>query len=90
MALGDYEGVLCHACIGGTSVRMDIQALDGDKKPHIVVGTPGRVFDMINRGFLSMCRSFFKSVVALALVTHVTMLKSSVNYFVKVVPLLPV
>ena len=53
MALGDYEGVYCHACIGGTSVRADIQVLDGDKKPHIVVGTPGRVFDMINRGHLS-------------------------------------
>lgn len=56
MALGDYEGILCHACIGGTSVRMDIQALDGEKKPHIVVGTPGRVFDMINRGFLNPSR----------------------------------
>ena len=53
MALGDYEGVYCHACIGGTSVKADIQVFEGEKKPHIVVGTPGRVFDMINRGFLS-------------------------------------
>jgi len=54
MALGDYEGVLCHACIGGTSVKADIQFLSGDRQPHIVVGTPGRVFDMINRNYLSM------------------------------------
>jgi translation initiation factor 4A len=40
----------CHACIGGTSVRDDMKALqDG---PQIVVGTPGRVHDMIQRRFL--------------------------------------
>jgi translation initiation factor 4A len=40
----------CHACIGGTSVRDDMKALqDG---PQIVVGTPGRVQDMIQRRFL--------------------------------------
>ena len=56
MALSDYGGVLCHAYIGGISVRMEIQALDGDKKPHIVVRTQGRVFDMTNRGFLNPSR----------------------------------
>lgn len=40
----------CHACIGGTSVRDDMKAL-GDG-PHVVVGTPGRVQDMIQRRFL--------------------------------------
>ena len=53
MALGDYEGILCHACIGGTSVKADIQAFESERQPHIVVGTPGRVYDMINRGYLS-------------------------------------
>uniref|UniRef100_H2Y732 RNA helicase n=2 Tax=Ciona savignyi TaxID=51511 RepID=H2Y732_CIOSA len=51
MALGDYEGVNCHACIGGTSVKTEIQIFQ-NSPPHIVVGTPGRVFDMINRKHL--------------------------------------
>merc|ERR1712084_206019 len=36
-----------HACIGGTNVREDIRSLEAGV--HIVVGTPGRVYDMINR-----------------------------------------
>jgi len=47
IALGDYLKVACHACVGGTSVREDMAALE--RGVHIVVGTPGRVFDMINR-----------------------------------------
>jgi len=50
MALGDYMGAQCHACIGGTSVREDMRKLDAGQ--HIVVGTPGRVFDMISRKVL--------------------------------------
>uniref|UniRef100_A0AAY4B0E4 RNA helicase n=1 Tax=Denticeps clupeoides TaxID=299321 RepID=A0AAY4B0E4_9TELE len=52
LALGDYMGATCHACIGGTNVRNDVQKLQADV-PHIVVGTPGRVFDMLNRRYLS-------------------------------------
>ncbi|KAG0255282.1 RNA helicase [Mortierella polycephala] len=47
LALGDYMNVQCHACIGGTSVGEDIRQLDLGQ--HVVVGTPGRVFDMIRR-----------------------------------------
>ena len=47
LALGDYMNVQCHACIGGTSVGEDIRQLDHGQ--HVVVGTPGRVFDMIRR-----------------------------------------
>lgn len=50
MALGDYMGAQCHACIGGTSVREDMRKLDDGV--HVVVGTPGRVFDMISRKVL--------------------------------------
>jgi len=50
MALGDYLGANCHACIGGTLVREDQRKLETGM--HVVVGTPGRVFDMINRGAL--------------------------------------
>ncbi|ORX41102.1 P-loop containing nucleoside triphosphate hydrolase protein [Kockovaella imperatae] len=50
IALGDYLNIDCHACVGGTAVREDIAKLN--EGPHVVVGTPGRVFDMINRGAL--------------------------------------
>ncbi|KAF9983235.1 translation initiation factor eIF4A [Mortierella antarctica] len=50
IALGDFMKIHCHACIGGTNVRDDMKTLtDG---AQVVVGTPGRVFDMINRGAL--------------------------------------
>lgn len=47
IALGDFMAAQCHACIGGTNVREDIRKLE--MGVHVVVGTPGRVFDMINR-----------------------------------------
>ncbi len=49
-ALGDRRGISCHACIGGASVREDMRKLDMGQ--HIVVGTPGRVFDMVRRRVL--------------------------------------
>jgi len=51
-ALGDFLQITSHACVGGTLVRDDIRTLrDG---VQIVVGTPGRVTDMINRSVLGM------------------------------------
>ncbi|KAJ3157374.1 translation initiation factor eIF4A [Geranomyces variabilis] len=50
IALGEYMNIECHACIGGTNVREDMRKLEAGV--HVVVGTPGRVFDMINRGAL--------------------------------------
>jgi len=50
LALGDYLNVRCHACIGGTRVRDDISKLQSGV--HIVVGTPGRVYDMLCRRVL--------------------------------------
>jgi translation initiation factor 4A len=47
LALGDYMSAQCHACIGGTLVREDMRTLE--QGIHTIVGTPGRVFDMINR-----------------------------------------
>jgi len=46
-ALGDYLQVRCHACVGGTSVQEDMRILQAGV--HVVVGTPGRVFDMLRR-----------------------------------------
>lgn len=50
MALGEYMKVHSHACIGGTNVREDARILESGC--HVVVGTPGRVYDMINRKVL--------------------------------------
>ncbi|XP_037910354.1 eukaryotic initiation factor 4A-like isoform X1 [Hermetia illucens] len=50
LALGEYLKAQCHACIGGTNVREDVRKLD--MGCHVVVGTPGRVYDMINREVL--------------------------------------
>jgi len=47
IALGDYLNAKCHACIGGTRVSDDITKLRNGV--HIVVGTPGRVYDMLCR-----------------------------------------
>lgn len=43
----------CHACIGGTNVRADIAKLEMGQ--HVVVGTPGRVFDMLQRKAFGEC-----------------------------------
>lgn len=50
LSLGDYLQAQCHACIGGTNVREDMRKLEAGC--HVVVGTPGRVHDMINRKVL--------------------------------------
>eukprot|EP01113_Clastostelium_recurvatum_P050245 TRINITY_DN946_c0_g1_i1.p1 TRINITY_DN946_c0_g1~~TRINITY_DN946_c0_g1_i1.p1 ORF type:complete len:411 (+),score=120.62 TRINITY_DN946_c0_g1_i1:67-1299(+) len=50
LALGDYLGAKCHACIGGTRVTDDINKLRSGV--HVVVGTPGRVYDMLCRNIL--------------------------------------
>ncbi|KAK6037078.1 DEAD/DEAH box helicase, partial [Cooperia oncophora] len=53
-ALGDYMNIKVHACIGGTSIRDDQRKLESGV--HVVVGTPGRVNDMINRNVLQTNR----------------------------------
>lgn len=50
VTLGDFMNAQSHACIGGTNVREDMRNLE--KGVHVVVGTPGRVQDMIQRKFL--------------------------------------
>lgn len=47
LALGDYCEVRCHACIGGTARSDDIKRLREGQ--HVVVGTPGRIFDLLDR-----------------------------------------
>lgn len=47
LALGDFLSVVCHVCIGGTDRKADIERLR--RGVHVVVGTPGRVHDMLER-----------------------------------------
>lgn len=47
LALGDFMKVKVLSCIGGTNVDDDVKALN--LGVHIISGTPGRVFDMIQR-----------------------------------------
>lgn len=49
-SLGDFLQIKCHACVGGTSVREDARILGAGVQ--VVVGTPGRVFDMLRRRYL--------------------------------------
>lgn len=50
LALGDFLKVDCLACIGGTSIQDSIRRMA--EGVQIVVGTPGRVLDLIQRGVL--------------------------------------
>jgi len=54
-ALGDFMSMRIHACVGGTAVRDDIRTLQNGV--HVVVGTPGRVYDMINRRALRLAET---------------------------------
>ena len=52
-ALSDFmENVSIKTLIGGTSVANDIEDLKSP--PHIIVGTPGRIYDMIKRKKIDM------------------------------------
>ena len=46
--LFEYAGASVASCVGGMNMRDERRALD--RKPHIVVGTPGRLRDHIERG----------------------------------------
>jgi translation initiation factor 4A len=47
------KGIVIQTLVGGTSIQEDSDNLKNNI-PHIVVGTPGRVFDMIKRHNLNM------------------------------------
>jgi translation initiation factor 4A len=50
--LSTYMDITTHVCVGGTAVREDINKVQ--QGCQVVVGTPGRVNDMINRGALRL------------------------------------
>lgn len=51
-ALGQFTKTRIHLLIGGTSTENDKNVLMNEI-PHIVVGCPGRVHDMMRRGYLN-------------------------------------
>eukprot|EP00555_Chaetoceros_dichaeta_P004125 CAMPEP_0198251798 /NCGR_PEP_ID=MMETSP1447-20131203/2516_1 /TAXON_ID=420782 /ORGANISM="Chaetoceros dichaeta, Strain CCMP1751" /LENGTH=426 /DNA_ID=CAMNT_0043936899 /DNA_START=107 /DNA_END=1387 /DNA_ORIENTATION=+ len=51
-SLGDYMNVKCHAAIGGKNLGLDLKAFE-QREVQIVSGTPGRVFDLIQRQALA-------------------------------------
>ena len=51
--IGRFDNIVVQLLVGGTSVDGDREKLDNDT-PHIVVGTPGRVHDMIRRKYLKV------------------------------------
>jgi translation initiation factor 4A len=50
--IGTYCDAKVYCCIGGQDVRSDESALRNGK--HVIVGTPGRVFHMINKGSIAL------------------------------------
>lgn len=51
-ALGQYLGIKVYVCTGGTDVRNERKNLK-ETNYHVIVGTPGRVKDMITKKFIS-------------------------------------
>ena len=49
-SLSNYMNINVLSVVGGTSVRKCQE--DINKLPHVIVGTPGRILDMINKGNL--------------------------------------
>lgn len=49
-ALGEYLNVSVHVCTGGTNIGEDIKKLK--EGVHVIVGTPGRVHDMLKKEYL--------------------------------------
>lgn len=52
-SIGKYTGVGILTAYGGTGLESQIRQL-GEKKAQIVVGTPGRIMDLISRGSLNL------------------------------------
>jgi len=51
-SIGQFMSVTHHVCIGGTQITADVNRLN--QGPHAVIGTPGRVVDMIERQVLKV------------------------------------
>ena len=50
LSIGKCLKISTAVCIGGTNINDNISSLE--KKPHFIIGTPGRIMDMIERNVL--------------------------------------
>ena len=50
-SLSEYMGITCYCATGGTPLRDDLKAIE--KGAQFIVGTPGRIYDLMNRKALS-------------------------------------
>jgi translation initiation factor 4A len=50
-SLSSYMGVKIYSATGGTPIRDDLRVLE--RGVHFIVGTPGRIYDLMNRGALN-------------------------------------
>jgi translation initiation factor 4A len=50
-SLGEHAGITAYAATGGQPLRDDIRAIE--KGVHIMIGTPGRIYDLMTRRALS-------------------------------------
>ena len=50
-ALGEFMGITAYSATGGTPIRDDLKAIE--RGVHFVVGTPGRIYDLMTRRALS-------------------------------------
>lgn len=50
LSIGKYLKISTAVCIGGTNVNDNITSIK--KNPHFIIGTPGRIMDMIDRKIL--------------------------------------
>ncbi len=50
-SLSEYMGITCYCATGGTPLREDLKAIE--KGAQFIVGTPGRIYDLMNRKALS-------------------------------------
>ncbi|KAF9870573.1 hypothetical protein CkaCkLH20_11879 [Colletotrichum karsti] len=51
LAIGDFMNIRCSACVGGVGAQ-DYEKVFRDETPQVVVGTPGRLRDVIQRNIL--------------------------------------
>ena len=49
-SLTEYMGITCYCATGGTPLREDLKAIENGVQ--FIVGTPGRIYDLMNRGKL--------------------------------------
>lgn len=48
--IGTHMSIVYHLCVGGTDCREEVRILNNGV--HVIVGTPGRVYDMMKRGVI--------------------------------------